>query len=89
MLPWAPAEAFDLLVMLIQCDQVALESSTENDYEISLAIERAVTLLTVASRPLPTKRVFAMLRRLAGNDDYGCRQPVTALIDAMVADGAV
>lgn len=88
-MPSASTEAFDLLVRLIRCDGAALEASTDHDYEIALAVERAAALLAVATRSLPKKDVLPVLRQLLVDDNYGCRQPLKGLLEALAAvDGA-
>ncbi len=82
-LPVNAEEALALLVLVIESDGPAMEQCADAHYEVGCAIERACTLAGIAAASLPAESTRETLQRLLARDDYGCRQPLAAVIGGL------
>lgn len=71
--PVDPKGAFELLMLVMESDEVAMENSGDHDHAVSCAFKRAAGLMAQAAAALPSEEVEATLKRLIAEDAYGVR----------------
>jgi hypothetical protein len=86
-LPKDPRAAFELLIQLVQADGDAMERCGDHHDAVADALERAAELVAQAVKTLPPQEVRATLQRLIAEDDYGTRRDLSAVVNALTAEG--
>ena len=72
--------AFELLVALFEADGVAMENCGEHHWEVACAYQRAAKVMAEVVKSLPRAVVEASVNALMGQDGYGVRAELSAVI---------
>jgi hypothetical protein len=77
-MPIDPKAAFRLLVTLFEADGVAMENCGVHDWEVACAYQRAIAVMTEASKSLPRVEIEESVKALIDGDGYGMRAGLAA-----------